>query len=145
MRRTDLSGDGFLKHAPWTYWQYSLWLIAGLTLVALLLSNTLYWPVKAVELVVTVVFSLLSSAAMALTMRKMLDTGRRSILGAFSAYAALRFLAAIAVIVGYMLITGARRQQLLPFVILFSVFFVILDALDAVYMVKVQRVLERKP
>ena len=143
MRRTDLSGEGFLKDAPGQYWQRSLWVIAGLTLVALLLLNTFYWPVKVEELALSVAFSLLSSGAMKIVLRKVLSSGRPGMLGTFMTYASVRFLAAIAVLVGYMLITGLRKTQLLPFAIVFSVYFIVLDVLDAIYMIKVQRILEK--
>ena len=144
MRRTDLGGEGFLKDAPGQYWQRSLWVIAGLTLVALLLLNTFYWPVKVEELALSVAFSLLSSGAMKIVLRKVLSSGRPGMLGTFMTYASVRFLAAIAVLVGYMLITGMRKTQLLPFAIVFSVYFIVLDVLDAIYMIKVQRFLEKQ-
>ena len=141
MCRTDLSGDGFLRDAPGQYWQRALWLITGLTLVALLLLNTFYWPIKVEELALAVAFSLLSSGVMTLILRKVRSSGPSKMPGSFMAYAFVRLLAAIAVIVGYMLITGLRKTQLLPFVIVFSVYFIVIDVLDAVYLLKVQKAL----
>lgn len=143
MRRTDLSSDRSLKKAPGQYWQRALWLIAGLTLVTLLLLNTFYWPVKVEELALVVAFSLLCSGVLTLILRKVLSSRRSSVLGVFMTYASVRLLAAIAVFVGYMLITGLRKTQLLPFAILFSVYFIVLDVLDAIFMIKVQRSLEK--
>ena len=57
-------------------------------------------------------------------------------------YATLRLLVVIAIIVAYMMMTGERGMRLLPFVGVMSAYFIVLDVLDATFLVKLQKELE---
>lgn len=135
---------GFLDVASRLYWKHALWLTAGITLIALLAANVMYTPVDITHIVVAVLFSLLSGCAMAMVIKRV-TTLRKPCLGTFLIYAILRIFVACAIIAAYMMVTGQRGRELLPFVIVLAVYFILLDALDAWYMVKVQKALEREP
>ena len=135
---------GFLDVASRQYWKHALWLTAGITLIALLAANVMYAPVDISSVMVAVLFSLLSGGAMEMVIKHVAKQ-RKPCLGTFLTYATLRIVVALALIAGYMMVTGLRGRQLLPFVILLSVYFILLDALDAWYMVRVQKVLESEP
>lgn len=134
---------GFLTVASRRYWKHMLWLTTGLTLIALLAANVLYWQVSIWHLAVSVAFSLISGFAMMGVLRRVASR-REPCLGCFLTYATLRIVAAIAILAAYMILTGARGRQLLPFALVLSVYFILLDALDAWYMVRVQKALESK-
>ena len=115
------------------YWKGALWLTAGITLVALVGINTYIISAKVEHLAVGVAFSLLTG----LLKR---ETARGSItLAPFLTYATARLLAALAVIGAFMALSGLRGRELLPFVIVFSIYFILTDALDALFMVKAVR------
>lgn len=120
------------------YWKGALWLTAGITLVALVGINTYIISAKVEHLAVGVAFSLLSSACFTGLLKR--ETARGSItLAPFLTYATARLLAALAVIGAFMALSGLRGRELLPFVIVFSIYFILTDALDALFMVKAVR------
>lgn len=135
---------GFLDVASRLYWKHALWLTAGITLVALLAANVMNTPVDITHIAVAVLFSLLSGCAMAMVIKRV-TTLRKPCLGTFLIYAIMRILVACAIIAAYMMVTGQRGRELLPFVVVLAVYFILLDALDAWYMVRVQKALEREP
>ena len=136
--------EGFLDVASRQYWKHALWLTAGITLIALLAANVMYAPVNITHIVVAVLFSLLSGCAMAMVIKRV-ATQRKPCMGSFLTYAVLRIFVACAIIAAYMMVTGLRGRELLPFVILLAVYFILLDVLDAWYMVRVQKELGREP
>ena len=131
----------FLLVAAKRYWKYALWLTAGLSLLALLALNVVFLPIRVEHILVAVAFSLLSSACMAMLVRRAVNA-RKVPLGEFLVYATLRLLVVIAIIVAYMMMTGERGMRLLPFVGVMSAYFIVLDVLDATFLVKLQKELE---
>lgn len=131
----------FLLVAAKRYWKYALWLTAGLSLLALLALNVVFLPIRVDHILVAVAFSLLSSACMAMLVQRAVNA-RKVPLGEFLVYATLRLLVVIAIIVAYMMMTGERGMRLLPFVGVMSAFFIVLDVLDAAFLVKLQKELE---
>ncbi|MBO4849733.1 MAG: hypothetical protein J5529_02390 [Prevotella sp.] len=120
------------------YWKSALWLTAGITLLALLAINTYFLNAKVEHLVAGVAFSLLSAACFTGLLKKV--TGENAMtLTPFLVYATARLLTAVAVIGAYMVFTGLRGRALLPFVLVFSTYFILLDALDAWFMMKAVR------
>lgn len=120
------------------YWMSALWLTAGITLLALVGINTYIISAKVEHLAVGVAFSLLSSACFTGLLKR--ETAGDSIrLAPFLTYATARLLAALAVIGAFMALSGLRGRELLPFVIVFFTYFILTDALDALYMVKAVR------
>jgi len=124
------------------YWKYALWLTATLTLLALMAIQMAWLPIQIGHITVAVAFSLLSSACMCLLIGKATRQGRLPI-GPLLAYALGRLLVAVALILGYMLGTHARGMQLLPFVGVLVVFFIVIDVLDAAFLVKLQKTLDK--
>ena len=64
-------------------------------------------------------------------------------MGQFLIYGVVRLLVALALIVVYMLVSGLRGRLLLPFVGLLSLYFIVIDVLDAAFLVKLQKELEK--
>ena len=134
-----------LATAPRRYWKYALWTTVGITLVILLLTNALHLPVEVSQIVIGAVFALISALAMTATVRHAVALGGTRSMKAFFVYAVARLLAAIVFIAGYMIVTGARGRALLPFVIVLCIYYLALDVLDAVFMVRVLKALENEP
>ena len=132
----------FLNGAARRYWKYALWLTAGVTLLALLTINVASFSIRVEHFVVAVAYSLLSSAWMSALVGKATKE-RKMPMGQFLFYGVVRLLVALALIVVYMLVTGLRGRLLLPFVGLLSLYFIVIDVLDAAFLVKLQKELEK--
>ena len=115
----------------------------GISLVVLLMSNVRPMGIDVGYIIADVAFSLISAAVLSIIIRRLLISGSTSPLKAFACYAMLRIVAAVALIAGFMMISGKRGMEILPFVVLFFVFFILQDAIDAVYLVKVQKYLQK--
>lgn len=124
------------------HWKYSLWIIAALTLAALLAMSIMYDTSMIEQLLVVVVFSLISAASFVVLVRQAVKNGKRSLMKTFLVHSTLRMLAAAALIVVYANIKGwihaEEKKSLLAFVILFAVFYLILLIFDAVKVMKWQ-------
>ena len=125
----------FLNGAARRYWKFALWLTAGVTLLALLTINVASFSIRVEHFVVAVAYSLLSSAWMSALVGKATKE-RKMPMGQFMIYGLVRLLVALALIVVYMLVTGLRGRLLLPFVGLLSLYFIVIDVLDAAFLVK---------
>lgn len=132
--------DGLAGGCHKAYWKHAIWLMAGITLIALFTINTC--SIKQVEvehIIISVAFSLVFSFGFTKLLRNVESNGGSNAMRAFLLYATVRLLSAIALIGAYMAFTGLRGRQMLPFVLLFSIYFFLLDALDAFYMVRVTK------
>ncbi len=121
------------------YWKRAIWLMAGITLMTLFAMQVWLIQVKVEHITIGVLFSLLFSIWFTLLLRKMEGNGGNNAMRVFLLYATARLFSAVAVIAAYMALTGLRGRQMIPFVLLFATYFILLDALDAVYMVKVTK------
>ena len=144
MRRGVLSNDDFLARAPHRYWTYSLWLIAGLTLVALIAYNVFFVQLNVTHVFIVVLFALLSSVALSLTLKHVLASEQPRLMRAFFIFSNIRLLAAIFLIVGYALLSQQRGKELLPFVITLSVYFILQDVLDTLFVVRLRNKVEQE-
>ena len=115
----------------------------GFSLVALVVNNVRPMGIDVTYIITGAVFSLVSAAALSVIIRRQLHTNGASSLKAFAFYAVLRLVAAVAVIAGYMMISGKRGKEMLAFAILFFAYFILQDAIDAIYLVRVQKHLQK--
>ena len=121
------------------YWKRAIWLMAGITLMTLFAMQTWLLQVKAEHIAIGVLFSMLFSIWFTLLLKKVEGNGGNNAMSAFLVYATARLLSAVAIIAAYMALTGQRGRQMMPFILLFATYFILLDVLDAVYMVKVTK------
>ncbi|MBR7054551.1 MAG: hypothetical protein IKI26_07315 [Prevotella sp.] len=126
------------------YWKSAIWLMAGISLLTLFAMQIWSLQVKVEHICIGVVFSLLFSICFTLLLNKMEGNGGANAMRVFLAYATARLLSALAVIASFMALTGQRGRQMMPFVLLFATYFILLDALDAAYMVKVMKVQQQE-
>jgi hypothetical protein len=113
--------------------------MAGITLMTLFAMQTWLLQVKAEHIAIGVLFSMLFSIWFTLLLKKVEGNGGNNAMRAFLVYATARLLSAVAIIAAYMALTGQRGRQMMPFILLFATYFILLDVLDAVYMVKVTK------
>ena len=144
MRRGVLSNDDFLARAPHRYWTYSLWLIAGFTLVALIAYNVFFVQLNVTHICIVVLFSQISSMSLSMTLKHVLASEQPRLMRAFFIFSNIRLLAAIFLIVGYALLSQQRGKELLPFVITLSVYFILQDVLDTLFVVRLRNKVEQE-
>lgn len=126
------------------YWKKAIWLMAGITLLTLFAIQIWHLQVQVEHIAIAVAFSLVFCIWYTLLLKKLEGNGGNNAMRAFMLYVTIRLLAAIAIIGAYMVLTGLRGRQMMPFILLFAIYFLILDALDAIYMVKVTKSLTQE-
>ena len=131
--------DGFLETAHKRYWKVALWVNAAITMVVLLAFNLFYLTAFVDALLLSVAFSLLFSAVYAVVLRKVSTRGNEVSIRSFMTYAVIRLLAAIALIGGYVMVKEGTAREMMPALLVFFAYFILLDAVDAYYMVKMQK------
>ena len=144
MRGGVLSNDDFLVRAPHKYWTFSLWLIAGITLLALVAHNVVLIQLNVTHLFIDVLFTILSSAALSVTLKHVLASAIPQLMKAFLIFSNVRLVAALVLIVGFALLSHLHGRELLPFVILFSVYFILQDVLDALFMLRLRKLIRQE-
>lgn len=124
------------------HWKHSLWMIVAMSLIALLTMSILYDTSMVEQLIVVVVFSLVSAGSYVALARHAVKKGGNSLMKTFLAHSTLRMLAAAALIFFYANAKGwlqsTDKKPLLMFVILFAVFYLILLVFDTVRVMKWQ-------
>ena len=131
--------DGFLETAHKRYWKVALWVNAAITMVVLLAFNLFYLTAFVDALLLSVAFSLLFSAVYAVVLRRVSTRGNEVSIRSFMTYAVIRLLAAIALIGGYVMVKEGTAREMMPALLVFCAYFILLDAVDAYYMVKMQK------
>ena len=134
----------FSENAAGFYWKHALWITAAVTLLMLLAENVFFVGIDVTQVALAVAFALVSSAVMAWMIKRLVKKDSPKPIQEFLTFASLKLAAALALIAGYMITTGLRGAKLLPFAVTLTVYFLLLDALDAFYMVKVQRMIQKQ-
>ena len=144
MRGGVLSNGDFKVRAPHRYWTYSLWLIAGLTLLALVAYNVALVQIDVTQVVIAVIFALLSSVCLSLILKRVIASAPDRLMRAFFLFSNARLLAAFILIVGYAVLSQQSGKGLLPFVILLAVYFILQDVLDTLFVVRLRKNIEQE-
>lgn len=131
--------DGFLETVHKRYWKVALWVNAAITLVVLLVFNLFYLTAFVDALLLSVAFSLLFSAVYTAILRNVSTRGNEVSIRSFMTYAVIRLLTALALIGGYVMIKEGTAREMMPALIIFCAYFILLDAVDAYFMVKMQK------
>ncbi len=137
-----MNDRGFINTAYKQYWKVALWVTAAITLVTLLSFNLLYLTEFVDVLVISVGFSLLFSAVFSVILRNVASGGRESSVKSFMIYAIIRLLVAVALMGAYVMFKGGTAHDMIPALVVFTAYFILLDVLDAIFMVKIQRAME---
>ena len=139
-----MRNGSFSENAAGLYWKHALWITAAVTLLMLLAENVFFVGIDVTQVALAVAFALVSSAVMAWMIGRLTKSDSPKPIQSFLTFASLKLAAAVVLIAGYMITTGLRGSKLLPFAVTLTVYFLLLDALDAFYMVKVQRMIQKQ-
>ncbi len=124
------------------HWKHSLWIVVVMSLVTLLAMSILYDSSMTEQLLVVVLFSLLSAGTFVVLIRRFAASDGRNMMKLFLLHSTVRMLAAAALIWIYASVKGwldgDHKKSLLSFVILFAAYYFILLIFDAVRIVKCQ-------
>ena len=139
MRRGALNAGNPTASITHRYWTYSLWLVAGVTLLALLAHNVGLFQLDVTHIFISVLFALSSSVALLLVLRSILVSKHPRLMKSFFIFSNIRLLAALLLIVGYAKFSHFGGRELLPFVIVLSVYFILQDVLDTLFVMRLRK------
>ena len=124
------------------HWKHSLWIVVVMALAALMIMNIRNDTSMVEQLILTVVFSLVSAGSFVAIERHAAKKGGITMMKMFLAHSTLRMIVAAAVIIIYANAKGwlhtEDKKPLLTFVILFAVFYFTLLVVDIVKVMKWQ-------
>ena len=143
MRRGALKKDDLADRIAHRYWTYSLWLVAGVTLLALLAHNIVLFRLDVMHVFISVLFALFSSVALLSVLKSVLSSAHPRLMKAFFIFSNIRLVAALILIVGYAWLSHHGGKELLPFVVVLSVYFILQDVLDTLFVVRLRKTIEQ--
>ncbi|MGG6544830.1 UNVERIFIED_CONTAM: hypothetical protein NY100_05295 [Prevotella sp. 15_C9] len=121
------------------YNKVSLWIIAGISLIGLLISQGLMLANTSVPIIVSALFSLVSCVAYGKTW-KYFATNHSRVLGKFyMAGSMLRMILATIVVLIGAVIYLPNREKILTFVAIFVIYYLLLMIFDCIYFIKVEK------
>ena len=139
MRRGALKVGSPIASITHRYWTYSLWLVAGVSLLALLAHNVVLFQLDVTHIFISVLFALSSSVALLLVLRSVLVSKHPRLMKSFFIFSNIRLVAALLLIMGYARFSHLGGKDLLPFVIVLSVYFILQDVLDTLFVVRLRK------
>lgn len=132
------------------YYKLSLWIIAGITLLMLLLlGGSPYWSNSTLNaILISVAFCFLTSIAYGEAWKAIAKKSPGKLTTFYLAAPALRMVAAVLLIIVYYIVnrtatafdgTPAIRGMMITFIFIFAVYYIALFVLDCVYFAKVEK------
>ncbi|SFW34196.1 hypothetical protein SAMN02910409_1667 [Prevotellaceae bacterium HUN156] len=126
-----------------TYLKQSICVIAGITLLALLLANLNGGMEQMVTpLCISIVFQLVACIAYGLVWKWVSATSPASIPTLYMAASAFRMFAAVVVVMAYSLLTD-DRDSIRLFVVTFLIYYFVILIYDTWYFVKIEKKLKK--
>jgi len=117
------------------YWRNSLWLTVGLTFITLIVIQVFQINRLIAPLVVSSVFTLAVSFSYSFFWRMIATKHPDSLTAFYSASSGLRMLLALITMLAYYLIKG--RSEMLPFIAVFMVFYMVMLIYHTMFFSKV--------
>lgn len=129
------------------YYKYSLWIIAGLSVLLFSFIRVCNWSMEMVDgIVVSVVFSLLSSIVYISVWKALAASSTKNLTKFYLGAPIVRMLAAILLIISYLLITvkrptidGFSSSHLLYFIAPFTAYYFALLIFDSIFFVFIEK------
>lgn len=129
------------------YYKYSLWIIAGLSVLLFFLTCVCDWSMEMVNgIVVSVVFSLLSSIVYISVWKALAVSSTKNLTKFYLGAPIVRMLVAILLIISYLLITvkrptidGFSSSHLLHFIAPFTAYYFALLIFDSIFFVFIEK------
>lgn len=119
------------------YWRHSLWLTVSLAFIALIAMQLFRLDQLAIPLVVSSMFSLVLSFSYSFFWRLVATKHPDSLTAFYTASSGLRMLLALIVMLVYYLIAG--RSVMLPFLVVFMTFYMVMLIYHTIFFSKVTR------
>ena len=132
-----------VKRTAKNYYKYSLWIVAGLTLVGLLVMNLMYRPSMLTPLIISAVTSLVLSIAYGVAWRAVALSAPKTITKFYLVAPALRMIIAALVVLGYCLVVR-QREQIREFVIIFFIFYFVTLVFDSVFFARLEKIYKKQ-
>lgn len=126
--------EGSIDRLSRKYWRNSLWLVAAITLITLIVIQVFNLGYLVLPLVISSVFSLVTAFGYSLAWRLVALKSPDSLTFFYSAGSGFRFLFALVTMFVYYLIGG--RTAMLPFVIVFMITYLVMLVYHTVYFSK---------
>ena len=121
------------------YFKVSLWIVAGLTLLGLLVSRVLMYSNLVVPLVISAVFSLVSSYMYGKAWKYFAKNSASSLGKFYMGGSMLRMvLAAIVALVGTV-VYRTDHEKVLTFVLVFAIFYLAIMIFESIYFIRVEK------
>jgi uncharacterized protein YacL len=130
MNRTD-----FIENTVKTYRKQSLWLVAGTALIALFVMNIMQDLSALKSLIICIVYTFSVNAFYIGAWQGVARTSMDNLPKFYMAASALRLLLAAVVALIVCLILK-NRSSIIPFIVLFSVFYILMLIFDSIFFVK---------
>lgn len=127
-----------IKRTAKNYYKYSLWIVAGLTLVGLLVMNLANKPSMLTPLIISSVTSLVLSIAYGVAWKAVATSAPKTITKFYLAAPALRMIIAALVVLAYCLAVK-QREQIREFVIIFFIFYLVTLVFDSVFFARLEK------
>ena len=127
-----------IKRTAKNYYKYSLWIVAGLTLVGLLVMNLANKPSMLTPLIISSVTSLVLSIAYGVAWKAVATSAPTTITKFYLAAPALRMIIAALVVLAYCLAVK-QREQIREFVIIFFIFYLVTLVFDSVFFARLEK------
>lgn len=131
------NGDVIAQQAK-RYYKYSLWLVAAMTLIALLAANILWQEALIVPVVISAVFSLIASIAYGAAWKSVARSAPKTLTKFYLAAPALRMIAAALVVAVYC-VAVRQPEKIRVFAIVFFLFYIVMLILDSVFFARIEK------
>ncbi len=132
--------ETLVKQISGKYYKYSLRIIVGIALLSLLIVSVRFSiNAFAIPLVVSVLFSILSSWGYGAAWKSVAKSSPKNLTKLYLASSIFRLLLAGIVVIIYCLINRGEKEVILEFIIIFCTYYVALLIFDCIYFAKVEK------
>ncbi len=120
------------------YYKYSLWLVAGATLIGLLAANIMFKDSLVVPIVISAVFSLVASFAYGAAWKSVARSAPQTLTKFYLAAPALRMITAALVVAVYCVVVR-QPEKIRTFAIVFFIFYIVTLIFDSVFFARFEK------
>jgi len=120
------------------YSRWSIWLIAGMALMTLLVMQVFALPLL-VPVIVSVAFNLIAGMAYGAAWKALARNSPENLAKFYLAGSAFRIMSGLLVVLVFCVLNKGNRSGILQFSIVFMTFYIVMLLFDTVYFAKVER------
>lgn len=131
--------NGTINRIAKQYYKVSLWIIFGLTVIILLVMQYLQSTSLVNALVISALFSLVSSIAYIQSWKSVARRAPKTLGKFYLAASALRMLAALLTVVVAMFILRGEKGAMIGFAAMFVGFYIVMLVFDCIYFAQIEK------